>query len=275
MALEFIKLTKGGSPVAQVGSLGFFKLGVESSGDLTFSRVLSENSWSTISAISAEISANNMTSEQVAETYGWNIGDVIDVLSSEGYIIPSYIIGVNHDELSDGSGKAGITFQTVNCLPKKYTMNSTKTNAGGWSASKMRNTTLPTIKATLPQELQDVIKFVDKKSANGGGSNYSETLSTSDDLFLLSEIEVSNSGVSSQNGANEGSVYEYWSPKGLSGRIKQYDTDSDGVADTAIEWSLRSCRNFNTGRFNSIDTSGDVYRVDANTSAGVSFAFCV
>lgn len=42
------------------------------------------------------------------------------------------IIGYNHDDKSDGSSKAGITFQMKNCLATTYLMNSTRTNAGGY-----------------------------------------------------------------------------------------------------------------------------------------------
>lgn len=279
MALELIKLVKGSSAVSQVGSLGFFKLSADTGGgggDLTFSRVFSENTPEQISAVSAVISANNMTSEQVSQTYGWNVGDTIDITLTTGEAIQMRIIGFNHDDKSDGSGKAGITLEMVNCLATRYPMNPGASNSGGWGASQLRNTTLPTIKATLPVEWQYIIKKVDKKSANGGYKNYTETLTLSEDIFFLSVIEIFGI-INAQDGANEGSVYEYWSGKTNADRIKKYDKDADGVPETATHSWLRSSPTAYTDTFCTVSSSGGstTVGVAANNSRGVFFAFCV
>lgn len=53
--------------------------------------------------------------------------------------MPGYrIIGINHDDLADGSGKAGLTFETTNDVLYKHIWNDTKTNVGGWRSSKLR-----------------------------------------------------------------------------------------------------------------------------------------
>ena len=243
--------------------------------DLTFSRIFSENTPAQISAVSAEISANNLTSSQVAEIYGWNIGDTISYQLTTGENIEMRIIGFNHDDKSDGTGKAGITLQMVECLATRYPMNRTSTNAGGYAASKMKTETLPTLKALLPQEWQDVIKLVDKKSANGGSTNYSETLTLSEDLFLFAEIEIFGTTSYAQDGANEGSVYEYWNGKTAADRIKKYDTDADGVADTTTIWWLRSARSTSAGYFCGVNSSGSIGIGSAYGSRGVAFGFCI
>lgn len=239
------------------------------------SRVFSENTPEVISAISAEISAKNMTSSQVAETYGWNLGDTKDITLSTGEVIQMQIIGFNHDDKSDGSGKAGITLQMKDCLATLYSMNKSDTTAGGYASSVMKTSTLPTIKSTLPQSWQDVIKLVNKKSANGGGSYYSETLTLSEDLFLLSQIEVFGEASNAQDGVNEGSIYEYWNGKNDADRIKKQDTNADGVSDTEIFWSFRSVRNNHTANFRGVYIGGTGSTVPASYSRGVSFAFCV
>ncbi len=257
MGLEFIKLVKSGSPVSQVGNYGFFKLGVESSGggeDLTFSRVFSENSWSTISTVSAEISANNMTSSQVAETYGWNIGDTIDITLTTGEVIQMRIIGFNHDNLSDGSGKAGITLEMVSSLNTAYKLNSTET-VRPYTSTTMYTTTLPTIKATLPEKCQNIIKLVDKTTYG--------TISSMD-LFLLSEKELTNSNSFSSN--SEGDVYEYW----------KYKTSSDMIKhNTSTSWWLRT--SFSSKAQCIVNGTGVLYKSNGNamTARGLSFAFCV
>ena len=242
------------------------------------SSVFGENSPATIAQVSETIAANNMTSEQVYNAYGWSVGDAHDITLTSGEVIQVRILGFNHDTKSDGSGKAGITLQTVECLATRYPMNSSNTNAGGYAASVMKTSTLPTLKALLPQEWQDVIKLVDKKSANGGNSNYSETLTLSEDIFLLAGVEVFGSESSygyAQDGANEGSQYEYWNGKVAADRIKKYDTNADGVADTATSWWLRSSTYGSTSYFCYVGTSGNANYNYASYSRGVAFGFCI
>lgn len=190
------------------------------------------------------------------------------------------IIGFNHDTLSSSTaygeatatGKAGMTWQMVDCLATRYPMNDTNTNAGGWNGSKMRTSTLPTIKALLPRDLQAVIKLVDKKAANGGSSNYSAIVTYSGDLFLLSEIEIVGSVTFAQDGANEGTQYEYWAVHNQgSDRIKYYD---NAGTPTVTGWWERSSRNTNTTSFCSVRSSGATGSDSASASRGVSFAYC-
>lgn len=239
------------------------------------SSVFADNSWDTISAVSAEISSAGLTSEEIYSTYGWSIGDTKTETLSTGEVVTFSIIGFNHDDKSDGTGKAGITMQMVDCLSTKYSMNSTNTNACGYAASVMKTSTLSAIKSTLSQELQDNILLVDKKSANGGSTNYTETVTLSEDLFLLAEMEVFGTSTYAQDGAIEGIVYEYWNGKSAVDRIKKYDTEADGVADTATGWWLRSSAFYNDGYFCYVDMSGNSSNYNASNLRGVSFAFCI
>jgi hypothetical protein len=280
MALEFIKLFKSDTPVTQVGSLGFFKLSTESSGgggggDLTFSRVLSENTPAQISAVANEIAYKGLTSAEVETNYGWKVGDSLPITLTTGETIQVRIDGYNHDTLSsDHVSKAGISWEMVNCLATKYQMNSTSTNAGGWASSLLRTETLPTIFDTLPQEWKNIIKLVDKKSANGGRQNYSETLILSENLFLLSEIEVFGVITYAQDGENEGSVYEYWEGKTNADRIKKYDSTNDGIPNSATSWFLRSCYKNGTSSFCGVYAGGDAGDVTPTSARGISFGFC-
>lgn len=278
MALELVKLTKGSSAVSQVGSYGFFKLSADTGGgsDIVFDRVFGNNTPDVISAVSAEISANNMTSAQVAETYGWNIGDTIDITLTTNEVITMRIVGFNHDNKSGGSGKAGVTLEMVNCLATLYEVNKTATNAGGWKSSRLRNTTLPTIKGTLPTEWQNIIKLVDKKSANGGSSNFSAVVTTSDELFLLSQIELFGPDPQysqAQNNTEEGVVYEYWNGKINNERAKKYDKNADGIPETSVDWWLRSSAKGSTIQF--CNSFGPPNASSATNLRGISFAFCV
>ena len=241
----------------------------------SYDRVFGNNTPLQISTVSEEISKNGYNSTQVAEIYGWNLGDIISIPLTTGENIELQIIGINHDTKSDGSGKAGITLQMVNRLATTYPMNSTSTNAGGYSASVIKTETLPTFKALLPQEWQNIIKLVDKKSANGGGTNYTETLTSSEDLFLLSEIEMFGTIAYAQNGTDEGNIYEYWDEKTNSDKIKQYDTNADSIVDTAVIWWLRSCSSTQNNRFCTVNRSGNANVTASTLSEGISFAFCI
>ena len=241
-----------------------------------YETTFSANTPSQISKVSALISENNMNSQQVYETYGWSIGDSISIPLTNGEEIEMQIIGINHDDKSDGTGKAGLTLQMVNCLATLYPMNSTSTNAGGYPASPMKTTTLPTIKLLLPQEWQDVIKLVDKKSANGGSSNFSQVVTLSEDIFLLSQYEVWASAGYAQSAALEGSQYEFWQMNtGSTPKIKQYDKNGDGVVDTKVSWWFRSCVSTMTNSYIFTNTSGSSSRGASSNSNGISFAFCV
>jgi hypothetical protein len=243
-----------------------------------FSTVFGENSPETIQEIGNEISAKNMTSAEVESTYGWKIGDTTSYTLTTGEKVEMRIIGFCHDDLSDGSGKAGITLEMTHCLATTYRMNDTNTNAGGYPATLMRNTTLPTIKSTLPQEWQNVIKLVNKKSANGGGTNYSTTLTTSNELFLLAGIEVFGRAYDygyAQDGANEGSQYEYWNGKADADRIKKYDKNADGVPDAATLYWLRSSSSADDKQVCMIYTNGVATYGSADSWHAISFAFCI
>ena len=193
------------------------------------------------------------------------------------------IIGFNHDDLTSSTaygevtstGKAGITWQTVNCLKDRYIFNSNNgmaTNQGGWNASEIRTITIPQIKATLPQTMLSMLKPVNKKAADGGSTNYTQIVTSSDYLFLLSEIEVMGSSSYAQNGADEGSQYKYYVVNNTaSDRIKNYDNDGTTMA---TYWWLRSS-NTTTAKVVNISTSGSVGASSStSTTRGVAFAYC-
>ena len=182
----------------------------------------------------------------------WLIGDQ-KKMTINGTDYPIDIIGKNHDDYADGSGKAPLTFQMHDCYNTAFKMNSTSTNSGGWGASEMRKTHLPSILTLMPSEVQADIKEVNKYTGP-----------TSDKLFLLSQIEVTNRN--DRTYAGEGTQYEYYAA-GNSATKKRNGT--------AVVWWLRSPYKNNSTNFEQItDTGGDGLGVKANTESGVAFAFC-
>lgn len=145
------------------------------------------------------------------------------------------IIGKNHDDLSDGTGKAPLTFQMHDCYDTTYQMNSSNTNAGGWRDCQMRTQTMPALKALLPAEVQSGIREVNKLTSAGNQSSIIVT--TSDELFLLSEIEIF--GSTTYSFAGEGTQYDYYrignrTAKNINGNLNAWWTRSPNATRSDI-----------------------------------------
>lgn len=171
------------------------------------------------------------------------------------------IIGKNHDDLSDGTGKAPLTFQMHDCYATTYLMNDTRTNVGGWEQCKMRTDTMPALKLLLPAEVQAGIRPVKKLTSAGNQS--SSIVTTSDELFLISEIEIF--GIITDSLAGEGTQYDYY--KAGNSKVKN-------LSGSANTWWERSPGSSNTLRFCRVNSKGDAGAVYASLSSGVAFGFC-
>lgn len=179
------------------------------------------------------------------------------------------IVGFNHDDLSDGSGKAGTTFGMKNLYYSKYPMNSTNSNDGGWDECLMRTSTMQEIFNNLPDELQSVIKLVNKKATTGNQST--DIVTSQDKLWLYSEVELD--GTTNSGYKDEGTQYEYW---------QSYNTNSDrvkklnnGTGSDNIYW-LRSPSTGDSTNFRFITSDGYVSSYNyAGNSSSVCFGFCI
>lgn len=191
----------------------------------------------------------------------WNIGD-IKTIAINGVSYTAVIVGFNHDDLADGSGKAGITFSLGECLPTTRSMNSTATSAGGWEASGMRSYLNDTVLDQMPTDLLAVIKSVNKLSNAGALS--SAIVTTADELFLFSEIECF--GTNSYSYAGEGTQYDYFTSNTV--RIRK-------VGTSANFWWLRGSNKSTSSYFCGVNSNGTAGRNNANTALGVCFGFCV
>lgn len=145
-----------------------------------YSSVLSENSWTLIDEASREGAASKL----------WKVGDVKD-----GYTI----IGFDHDELADGTGKAGITFVSDVQSSVKFSA-STPT----YPSAEIYKTTLPGLYAELPGDLRSIVKTV--KTEVAMGKTYA--LKYDSELFLLSYTEIFGGLPNSKHAATEGTKYE-------------------------------------------------------------------
>lgn len=247
---------KPGATMQYSGSLWVYRdayIGVSGAWKL-FSTLspLSSLSWAQISGI-----AN--TGEDLSLFFG--VGDVKSIsIGSTAYDVE--IVGFNHDDLADGSGKAGITFGLKDCLATTYTMNSSATNSGGWGSCALRTTLRGTIWNQLPSDLRAVIKEVTKKASAGSAS--STINSYTDTLFLFAEKEIFGSTSYSVNG--EGTQYARFTTS--STRVKK-------VNGSAAIWWLRSPRSGRSDYFCCVSSGGTADNTIASGSCGVAFGFCV
>ena len=188
-------------------------------------KTLEESTWAEI----AQVSANKQW-----DAMGWQVGDsktitlngTVGTLALDNYQCKVYIIGFDHNAEKEGQGISFGMLESADgtqlCLVDQYyvtstsevmafSMNTTKTNAGGWKASKMRkiilgstdvekgdatpntiaNPAANTLMAALPADLRAVLKPITKYTNNTGNSSAASAVSpTIDYLPIMAEFEV-------------------------------------------------------------------------------------
>ena len=260
------------------------------------SSTLNNNEWSVIKSVSDAGQGANY----------WSIGDrkavtlngTVGKLSLSNVMTYAFIIGFNHNASVEGANrihfqlaKTALSGGTDVCLCDSsynsavsttgyFSMNSSRTNSGGWASSQMRTnicgTSLSsysgTIIAVIPAALRAVLKSVTKytdNTANGGGSTASYVTETTDYFFLLSEFEVFGSiSYGNTNEKNKQAQYAYYSAGNSKIKYKH-----DGTS-TAAFWWLRSPISSNSATFVGVRADGTVYG-SANVSLGFAPGFCV
>ena len=201
------------------------------------SSTLNNNEWSVIKSVSDAGQGANY----------WSIGDrkavtlngTVGKLSLSNVTTYAFIIGFNHNASVEGTNrihfqlaKTALSGGTDVCLCDSsynsnvsttgyFSMNSSRTNSGGWASSQMRTnicgTSLSsysgTIIAVIPAALRAVLKSVTKYTNNTGNSTAeSAVTATTDYFFLLSEYEVFGSiSRANSNEASKQAQYAYYS----------------------------------------------------------------
>ena len=267
--------------------------------DIVFSSVspiLDENDWTTIREVSDAGQGANY----------WSIGDrkavtlngTVGHLTLSNYITYAFIIGFNHNASVEGEnrihfqlGKTALSGGTDVCLCDSsynsnvsttgyFSMNSSRTNSGGWASSQMRTnicgTSLSsysgTIIAVIPAALRAVLKSVTKYTDNTGNKSTAESAvtATTDYFFLLSEYEVFGSiSYANSNESSKQAQYAYYSAGNSKIKYKH-----DSTSTTAIWW-LRSPNASSSRTWAIVRTDGTVGTSYANGSGGFAPGFCV
>ena len=170
-------------------------------------------------AVAADIAAKGEASPAYAKAKAaMDAGTKFSMKLTDGRTLTYRIIGINHDDLADGSGKAGLTFLTTSTGISTH-MNATATNAGGWEKSELRQKmNSGEIWNLMPSDFQSKVKPVRKLTNNVNGTDKNAAVSaTSDKLFLLSYSEIVETPYSGWSGyswiGNEGTQYEAFKGK--------------------------------------------------------------
>lgn len=179
------------------------------------------------------------------------------------------IIGRNHDNLSDGSGKATLTFFCKDLPNILRGMNELSSDEGGWKNSEMRKFTNGELFTSLPTDLKTAIKPVSKIS--DGGINNKTLVTTTDSCWLASYDEVgfiaNNYSLSGQ-----GELYSSIFSSNKTSRSKYIidNTETGG-------WWLRSSYYTTSGSsmFWRVQKSGASYGDIQSGLFYVAFGFCI
>lgn len=260
------------------------------------SSTLNNNEWSVIKSVSDAGQGANY----------WSIGDrkaitlngTVGHLTLSNYTTYAFIIGFNHNASVEGANrihfqlaKTALSGGTDVCLCDSsynstvsttgyFSMNSSRTNSGGWASSQMRTnicgTSLSsysgTMIAVIPAALRAVLKSVTKYTDNtGGGSTAANHVTvTTDYIFLLSEFEVFGSiEYGNTNEKNKQAQYAYYSAGNSKIKYKH-----DGTSTAAVWW-LRSQKTNSSTAFVRVNTNGTDDYFIANGSNGFAPGFCV
>lgn len=217
-----------------------------------------------------------------------NVGDERDIELITGEKITVVILGFDHDERADDTGKAAITLGLKNLMDGDFAMNLEGTNEGGWAKSRMRMVYMQRIFKLFPEEWQNIIVPVRKRTSIGGCSQGIAEME--DKLFLFSVAEIFSSSAIKESGWStisdnaemynaEGKQYAYYA--GLIGDADPDDAQellvkrSSNGSGSAYYWWLRSADPAVSTTFHYINSVGYVYYYYASASGGVCFGFCI
>ena len=225
-------------------------------------------------AVAEDIAAKGEASSAYAKAKAaMDAGTKFSVKLTDGKTLTYCIIGINHDDLADGTGKAGLTFLTTSTGISSR-VNATDTNAGGWEKSELRaKMNSGEIWNLMPSDFQSKVKPVRKLTNNVNGTDKNAAVAaTTDKLFLLSYSEIVETPYSGWSGyswiGNEGTQYE-----AFKGKVTNNYSGNDCLK-IGNHWWERSANPNYSNYFLLVDSSGDPsYSGNATHSICVCPAF--
>ena len=226
-------------------------------------------------AVAEDIAAKGEASPAYAKAKAaMDAGTKFSVKLTNGETMTYRIIGIDHDDLADGSGKAGLTFLTTSTGISSR-MNASDTNAGGWEKSELRaKMNSGEIWNLMPSDFQNKVKAVKKLTNNVGGGSANKdaaVTSTTDRLFLLSYSEIVPTSYWATDypwTSSEGSQYE-----AFKGKVTNNYSGNDCLK-VGDRWWERSVYPYGSAHFLYVGADGDPsYTNSATNSICVCPAF--
>lgn len=210
-------------------------------------------------AVAEDIAAKGEASPAYAKAEAaMNAGTKWSVKLTNSKTLEYRIVGINHDDLADGSGKAGLTFEVTNTVLGAQRMKATGTNAGGWEKSELRSClNSGDLWSLLPSGLQSKVKSVKKMTDNKGGGTAGTPSATTDKVFLLSTTEIYGDMQS------DGTQYEFYKSKGVT------TSNYSGASSSYHHWTRSVTPSASTG-FRFVVGNGDW---DYSNATGVPYVF--
>lgn len=210
-------------------------------------------------AVAKDIAAKGEASPAYAKAKAaMDAGTKFSMKLTNGKTLEYRIIGIDHDGLVDGSGKAGLTFEVTNTVLGAQRMNATGTNAGGWEKSELRSRlNSGDLWSLLPSGLQSKVKSVKKMTDNKGGGTAGTPSATTDKVFLLSTTEIYGDMQS------DGTQYEFYKSKGVT------TSNYSGASSSYHHWTRSVTPSASTG-FRFVVGNGDW---DYSNATGVPYVF--
>lgn len=225
--------------------------------------------WDTIGSEVASYRSGAMSQDDFERKYMIGGRMLIPIALSDGAstVADVEIIGHNHDNLADGSGKASLTFFCKDLPNIQRPMDDDQNSTTGWADSQMRQFVngelLNAFAASLKQLVVPVIKISD------GGLNSKALVETTDYCWLLSMDELNFMG-------KKDTVYGQGEPYSKiftddASRIKYLIDTTD-----AERWNARTTYYGSTSQFyHRITTSGGTYPEPCHYEYYVAFGFCI
>ena len=228
--------------------------------------IFADNSWQTIAGISNQIAELSLTGDllynYIEQNYGWKVGDTKAVQLKNGDTFDLQIWDFNVYTNKKGK-KSGIALGSVQLQRNLQRMNDTSTNVGGFGASKMATTTLPSYFELLPDDLQNVIQETNI-TYHSGSDDPSTEKSGYFKLFLASEYEIFKI---TDYAKQEGVWLKYWQEHNNAESRKKHRI---GQTSSEIYW-LRSASRYGSDGFAVVHSDGS----SGSTAASYSYGVCL
>ena len=224
--------------------------------------VLANNTW-------AQIGEAVATNDPVLDS--WNVGDEKDAVI-DGETLTFVIVGKNHDDLADGSGKAKLSFTTKNLLRLRKRMSADTTgHETNFFNCELYTSYLSDIAYNgMESELKNAVKAVRKPCLAGPNDKSATTQECY--IWLPSKWEVfGNITAAGASSVQTGEKYEYFVTN--TERIKRM-SNGTGAAE---QWWTRDRSTGAVGCYVTVESNGELSWSPQNDSmgTGVCFGFCI